>query len=189
MQECPRCGAYLDDGVTQCPFCNRGLGPDVGPTEPTEFSRIAARLQKQLDFIPITSIHSPLDWSYSVNGLVTAQSVIGTGLVSQIASSFTDLFGAQSGVYTGKLRSSEELCKAILRAETLRQGGNAIVAADLDYAEVGGSHAMLMVCMTGTAVYLRNTEILGEERQRGLVSARSDYLRWVELTGHGRIPS
>ena len=41
-------------------------------------------------------------------------------------------------------------------------GGNAVVAADIDYAEVGGASAMLMVCMTGTAVKLSNPEILGD---------------------------
>jgi hypothetical protein len=36
-----------------------------------------------------------------------------------------------------------------------------VIAADIDYAEVGGGKGMLMVCMTGTSVLLRNPEILG----------------------------
>ncbi len=40
-------------------------------------------------------------------------------------------------------------------------GGNAIVATDIDYSEVGGMKGMLMVCMTGTAIRLKNPEVLG----------------------------
>jgi hypothetical protein len=37
-------------------------------------------------------------------------------------------------------------------------GGNAVIATDIDYAEVGGVRAMLMVCMAGTAVRLNNLQ-------------------------------
>jgi uncharacterized protein YbjQ (UPF0145 family) len=48
-----------------------------------------------------------------------------------------------------------------LRKETLELGGNAVLATDIDYAEVGGDKGMLIVCMTGTAVLLKNPEVLG----------------------------
>jgi hypothetical protein len=47
-------------------------------------------------------------------------------------------------------------------------GGNAILATDIDYAEVGGGKGMLMVCMTGTAVLLENTAVMGAEIIEGL---------------------
>jgi hypothetical protein len=37
-------------------------------------------------------------------------------------------------------------------------GGNAVIAADVDYAEVGGGKGMLMVCMAGTAVKVLNPQ-------------------------------
>lgn len=47
-----------------------------------------------LTCIPLASIPSPHGWSYQTLGLVTAQSVSGTGLFSDVTSAFTDLFGA-----------------------------------------------------------------------------------------------
>jgi uncharacterized protein YbjQ (UPF0145 family) len=104
-----------------------------------------------------------LYWDYGVAGLVTAQSTTGTGVFSEFTSTFTDMFGAQSKVYNEKIRAGENMCQRILRMEALKLKGNAILAADIDYAEVGGAKGMLMVCMTGTAVILRNPEILGEK--------------------------
>lgn len=129
----------------------------------SEIGEVQNTLTSLLKFIPITSIHSPAGWDYDVRDLITAQSTTGTGVLSDFTSGFTDFFGAQSGSYNRKIKAGEELCKKHLRAEAIRAGGNAIVAVDLDYAEVGGSSAMLMVCMTGTAVRLRNPAILGED--------------------------
>ena len=113
--------------------------------------------------IPLASIHSPQGWTYRTLGLVTAQSVSGTGLFSDVTSAFTDLFGAQSGAYNQKLRGAEEACRASLRAQAFQIGGNAIVGIDVDYAEVGGTRAMLMVCMTGTVVNVADSSILGAD--------------------------
>ncbi|RZI56844.1 MAG: heavy metal-binding domain-containing protein [Zymomonas sp.] len=57
------------------------------------------------------------------------------------------------------MRAGEDLCRASLRVQTVDSGGNAVIAADVDYAEVGGQRAMLMVCMTGTAIRLHNPEV------------------------------
>lgn len=41
-----------------------------------------------------------------------------------------------------------------------------MVGVDVDYAEVAGSRAMLMVCMTGTAVKVDDPVMLGDEFSR-----------------------
>jgi len=51
-----------------------------------------------------------------------------------------------------------------LRKKTLDLGGNAVIAVDIDYSEIGSLKGMLMVCMAGTAIKIRNAQILGEER-------------------------
>lgn len=116
-----------------------------------------------LSAIPIASLHSPIHWDYDVLTIVTAQSTTGTGVISEIASGWTDFFGLQSGVYNRKIRNGEDLCKAALRVAAMEAGGNAVIGCDIDYAEVGGVSSMLMVCMTGTAVRLKNVEILGQD--------------------------
>lgn len=115
-----------------------------------------------LKSIPIITIHSPKDWDYDVLEMITSQSVTGTGLFSEIASDWTDFFGKESNSYNKKLKEGEERCKNQLRIEAFRIGANAIIAADIDYSEAGGSKGMLMVCISGTAIKLKNIEILGK---------------------------
>jgi uncharacterized protein YbjQ (UPF0145 family) len=185
--ECLNCGAPIKNGLlannpaassSDLAFINAarevpiaGACNKCGPNLAQEtIGRITARttelresLEQRLAMVPLCSIHSPIGWEYDVIGLVTAQSVTGTGIFSDVTSAFTDLFGTQSGAYNTKIRGGEFLCRTSLRTETIDIGGNAVLGVDVDYAEVGGQRAMLMVCMTGTAVRLRNPECISPD--------------------------
>ena len=65
-----------------------------------------------------------------------------------------------------------------MRMKTLELGGNAIIAADIDYSEVGGLKGMLMVCASGTAVKLNNIDILGEYKAKDIkeLSEKSEHM-------------
>jgi uncharacterized protein YbjQ (UPF0145 family) len=117
-----------------------------------ELTRAQSSLRSAIDFVPVISLQSPMGWIYRPISVITAQTVTGTGMFSDVASAFTDLFGTQSGTYNAKIREGENICKASLRSQAIELGGNAVLAVDIDYAEVGGQRAMLMVCMTGTVV-------------------------------------
>lgn len=117
-----------------------------------ESTALKTALKQILPRVPVVSLQNPMGWTYEPIAIVTGQTVTGTGIFSDVASAFTDLFGAQSGSYNSKLREGENLCKTQLRGQAIELGGNAVLAVDVDYAEVGGQRAMLMVCMTGTAV-------------------------------------
>jgi len=119
-------------------------------------------LIKNISAIPILTTHNPFGWEYESISIVTGQSVTGTGLFSEIASGFTDFFGAQSGSFNSKLADGEVLCFAQLRLKALNLNANAIIGTDIDYGDVGGSKGMLMVCAAGTAVKLKNTSVLGD---------------------------
>jgi hypothetical protein len=69
------------------------------------------------------------------------------------------------------------MCKQILRRETLIAEGNAIVAVDIDYASVGAGKGMLMVCMSGTAIKIKNPEIVGSKYVEALTSIKEMYER------------
>ena len=61
------------------------------------------------------------------------------------------------------------------------RGGNAILAVDIDYSELGGLKGMIMVCMTGTAVTLKNVDLFGSDRAMQLedlkrINQRIQYL-------------
>lgn len=121
---------------------------------------IKNELKKNIKHIPILTTHSPYKWEYTSLGLVSGQLVGGTGFVSEFFADFTDLFGAKSDSFTNKITKNEKIVLNILRAKTLQLGGNAVIATDIDYAEVGGSRGMLMVCAAGTAVKLHNLDVL-----------------------------
>lgn len=182
---CSNCGAVLKVGVISsnqplspgrlrvinlassehldaaCNKCGDPSYRDATEALELESRELRAKLTAILSHVPIVSLQQPMGWTYEPLGIITAQTVTGTGIFSDVASAFTDLFGTQSGAYNAKLRDGENLCKASLRAQAIEQGGNAVLGVDVDYAEVGGQRAMLMVCMTGTAVCL--TQIVPDD--------------------------
>jgi|SRR5690554_3775355 len=93
--------------------------------------------------------------------MVTGQSSTGTGFITEFTSTFTDLFGAQSGRHNTKLKAGEKMCFAQLRKSALDLGANAVIATDINYSEVGSGKGILMVCMSGTAVNLKNIDVMG----------------------------
>lgn len=132
------------------------------------YNSINRELTKEADALPILTTHTPHNWDYDSVSIVTAQTVSGTGVISEFTSGFTDLFGAQSGAYNKKLVTAEESCFSQLRLKALSLGANAIIATDIDYAEVGSAKGMLLLCMAGTAVKLKNIEILGKDKSENI---------------------
>ncbi|HEY0057347.1 MAG TPA: heavy metal-binding domain-containing protein [Pedobacter sp.] len=119
-------------------------------------------LQLIISDVPVITTHTPLKWDYDILGMATGQSTTGTGVVSEFTSSFTDLLGLQSNRYNAKLKEGEKLCITQIRTQAIEMGGNAIIATDIDYSELGGGKGMIMVCMSGTVVNLKNLEVIGE---------------------------
>lgn len=115
-----------------------------------------ANIEPLISEIPIITLHNPQNWEYDILGIITAQTVTGTGIFAEISSNWTDFFGLESNSYNQKLKDSEGKCKSKLRLEAILKGGNAIIGTDIDYSEAGAGKGMLMVCFSGTAVKLRN---------------------------------
>jgi uncharacterized protein YbjQ (UPF0145 family) len=205
IQNCPSCSEKITDGVFKsnlllatsktmaindhhglsltysCNACGKELFEKAASHLRYEQYQLRTKLTGEIAALPILSLHTPLGWDYRAIGIVTAQSTTGTGLFSDVASAWTDAFGMQSGTYNGKIRAGEDLCKRSLRLAALECGGNAVVAADVDYAEVGGTAAMLMVCMTGTAVQLCNPNILGDGYAERLAQVANMHARLAKL--------
>lgn len=112
-------------------------------------------------FIPIVTLHNPKDWEYESLEMVSAQIVSGTGIIAEISANWTDFFGMDSGVYNEKIKNAENKCKDMIRMQAINLGGNAVLGTDIDYSEAGGGKGMLMVCMAGTAVKIKNLNELG----------------------------
>mgnify|MGYP005753662239 CR=1 FL=1 len=185
--ECPNCGASTKSGFfanaiipkkhiqlvneytennseAYCKKCSQSILDRAIRAAQKDFEDAKSAFENLLPSIPILSIHHPHGWDYQSFGIVTGQSVTGTGVISEISSSFTDFFGTQSGAFSSKLAKGELNCMNQLRLKAVKMGCNAIIGADIDYAEVGSIKGMLMVCMTGTAIKLKNLTEVGYDQ-------------------------
>ena len=164
-----------------CSKCGNELYEKYKQYLENEKVKIGNSLRTSISAIPVITTHSPLHWDYDILDMVTGQSTTGTGVLTEFTSSFTDLFGAQSGRHNQKLRAGEQMCFTQLRKQAIDLGGNAVIATDIDYSEIGTGKGMLMVCMSGTVISLRNTEVLGLDKGKKIIelhklNSRLDYL-------------
>jgi uncharacterized protein YbjQ (UPF0145 family) len=91
-------------------------------------------------------------------GPVSAKLVIGTGLLTDIFSQWTDFFGAASRSYQNKLDQIEDHALEQLQQRAARKGATAVIGLRVDHDEIsGGGKSMLMVTAMGTAVRARRT--------------------------------
>jgi len=152
------------EGYCNATECGPSLIDDYKQQVNAKKDALNTDILTKLDLIPIVTSHSPLNWEYEVIDIVSAQSVSGTGLFSEMSASWADFTGSQSNAMINKLSSGEDICKQKLRYKCLSLGGNAIIATDIDYSEVGGVKSMLMVCMAGTAVNLNMDTLFASKR-------------------------
>lgn len=89
---------------------------------------------------------------YSEIGIVTGHVALGTGVMSEFLSAFTDLVGAQSETYNNKIMEAEKACMWKLRQNAYDMGAGMIVGVHITYTELTSGKGMLMVCMSGTAL-------------------------------------
>lgn len=171
---------YHNDGAEgYCTNCGKETFKEYNTKLNSERSGLTEIVKNLIANVPIVSTHSPHKWDYDILDIVTGQSTTGTGVITEFTSSFTEFFGAQSGRHNKKLKKGENFCFAQLRKQALDIGGNAIIATDIDYAELGSIKGMIMVCMTGTAVNLKNLDVLENrksERLKDLVVANKRLL-------------
>lgn len=164
-----------------CTKCGKDLFERALGKLSIEKKTMIIEMRNLLPQMLVISTHMPHNWDYDIKGMVTGQSTTGTGVLSEFTSSFTDLFGLQSDSYNSKLREGEELCFSQLRKKALELDANAIIATDIDYSEVGGDKGMLMVCMAGTAIRLKNVAILGDTKRLALEKLGEFHKRIVQL--------
>lgn len=152
-----------------CTTCAYPLLNEIATEISKEKANIEKRLQEIVHNIPILSSPAPNLWQYEVIDFVNAQTTSGTGFATELSRSFNDLFGGTSNTMNKKVSDATNLCKADLRIQCIKSGGNAVISADIDYNEIGsGSTNMLMVCMAGTAIKItdmtniRNKDLISE---------------------------
>ncbi len=92
----------------------------------------------------------------SYKGFVIANQVAGTGFLTDLTASFSDLFGGTSGAYRGEMNRLFEDVKENLEEQASALGGNAIIGVRLDFDNISAkSMSMFMVSMQGTVVKIK----------------------------------
>lgn len=157
-----------EDGY--CTSCATELLDTIVQNSSERQRELKARLKQVIHHIPIISSPAPEKWDYDVIEMVTTQTTTGTGFLTELSRSFNDFFGTTSNTTNQKIASATNLCKTDLRIQCVKLGGNAVVSTDIDFNEVGaGTTNMLMVCMAGTAITIKNMPSLGAERRSGII--------------------
>lgn len=86
-------------------------------------------------------------------GIVFGEVISGVNFLKDFTAGLSNFFGGRSGTYEEELIRARE--NAILEMEdrARRLGANGIVGIDVDYEVLGADNGMLMVTVSGTAVY------------------------------------
>jgi len=90
------------------------------------------------------------------NGIVSGQSVLGTGFLSEFTASFADFFGEESNKFANKLEMAKNAALERLVCESNKKGSNAIIGVDFDYITFHNN--MIGVVANGTSVVIEKTE-------------------------------
>ena len=170
MAECIRCkqaiGGFLGvqkalpmtiESAIQCGvdpkgLCEQCLQDEIDKSRNPALKEAEAALQNAMESIIISTTAHPAEWTKDIVGIVNGFSVIGTGLLAEVFSTVTDILGAESNTYHGKLTYAKN--KAILRAkaEALTLGANMIFGLQVNITEISAMKGMLLVAVTGTAL-------------------------------------
>lgn len=87
-------------------------------------------------------------------GIVFGEVVSGVNFVRDIAASFSNIFGGRSGSYEEELVQARQNALREMEQRAAALGANAVVGVDVDYEVLGADNGMLMVTVSGTAVYV-----------------------------------
>lgn len=88
-------------------------------------------------------------------GIISGESVIGTGLFSEMLAACSDLMGMNSDSFSQKMRAVKTNALEQLRLQAIEIGANAIIGIDFDYITFGNN--MIGVSANGTAVQIEKS--------------------------------
>ncbi|MFD2522562.1 heavy metal-binding domain-containing protein [Emticicia soli] len=114
------------------------------------------------------NLQSPLGWDYDIVNIVTSKATIESNFLRGLTQEINDLFGVESGVIYKRISETEKNCLDMLRIHCLRFGGNAVIGVNISYYEIGEQKSLIMICITGTAIKVKNTSVFPEETRKGV---------------------
>jgi uncharacterized protein YbjQ (UPF0145 family) len=87
-------------------------------------------------------------------GLVTGEAIMGANLFKDLFAGIRDLVGGRSATYEQELGRARQIAIAEMEETAQKLDANAVIGVDLDYEVLGQANGMLMVAVSGTAVFV-----------------------------------
>ena len=177
MDKCIECGCVLTDdmiNVNMCWECGHILNPNLleeneDLIEPmVTFKESVSNIvqeQQNIEKAMNNKINQHLiTTGYNFEGyriisyldVVSGETVLGTGMLSEISASVSDLFGAKSEKFTEKIGQAKKIAKRAMIENSIKLGGNAIIGMHFELLNFMGN--MIGVCGEGTAVIIEKIE-------------------------------
>lgn len=86
-------------------------------------------------------------------GIVTGEAILGANIFKDFFAGIRDIVGGRSASYERELQKARQLAFHEMEQKANSVGGNAIIGIDIDYETIGANGSMLMVSVSGTAVF------------------------------------
>lgn len=117
------------------------------------------RFNRFIKQMPVITLEKPTNFTITKYcGVVTSQSAVSVNDLKDIKN--------KSSEFNLKFKLGEEFCIGSIKKDALKQGANAIIGCDIEYAELSNPMQTFMIAMMGTAVILEEFEILSEYEQK-----------------------
>lgn len=87
-------------------------------------------------------------------GVIAGEAILGANIFKDLFAGIRDIVGGRSATYEHELQKARTIALAELEARARELGANAVVGIDLDYETFGKTNGMLMVSVSGTAVFV-----------------------------------
>lgn len=88
--------------------------------------------------------------------VITAETVLGTGFLSELSAGFSDFWGSKNALFADKLQKAKDYAMNDLIEKGLILGANAIIGVDFDYIIFSGN--IIGIVINGTAVKIKKSD-------------------------------
>jgi uncharacterized protein YbjQ (UPF0145 family) len=110
------------------------------------------KIEKQVAKLAVWTINPYPAGSIINLGLVSHYIIVGTGPLSALHTTLTELFSQNAELYQERLEAAEVACLKGIKEKAFNKGASAVIGLQNDIIELAASHGMFLLSMRGNAV-------------------------------------